>query len=162
VAFALTPALFVSTNDPALLLPLVAVNAFFCQGLFSWMPVWLPELFPTHLRATAIAFADDRAVRWLRPNRNADFLHLHSRLPGYSITARDERKAAARPDLIAGHSSGVLVPPGSDRSHSRIPGSASVHSQKHFVLDGEVVVLDGNGEDLLAHLQGACPTAARR
>jgi MFS family permease len=69
MAFAMTPALFVSTNDPALLLPLVAVNAFFCQGLFSWMPVWLPELFPTHLRATATAFAFNmpRFVAFLGP-----------------------------------------------------------------------------------------------
>jgi MFS family permease len=69
MAFAMTPALFVSTNESALLLPLVAVNAFFCQGLFSWMPVWLPELFPTHLRATAIAFAFNmpRFVAFLGP-----------------------------------------------------------------------------------------------
>jgi MFS family permease len=56
-AFAMTPVLFLWTSDPGLLLAVAAVNAFFCQGLFAWMPTWLPELYPTHLRATALAFA---------------------------------------------------------------------------------------------------------
>ena len=34
-----------------------AVNAFFTLGQYSWMPVWLPELFPTRSRATGIAFS---------------------------------------------------------------------------------------------------------
>jgi len=33
-----------------------AINGFFTLGLFSWMPVWLPELFPTRSRATGVAF----------------------------------------------------------------------------------------------------------
>jgi MFS family permease len=57
MALAMTPVMFLWIDDPALLLFAAAVNAFFCQGLFSWMPVWVPELFPTHLRATATAFA---------------------------------------------------------------------------------------------------------
>jgi MFS family permease len=57
MAFVMTPVLFLWSDDPGLLLVLAAVNAFFCQGLFSWMPGWLPELYPTHLRATAVAFA---------------------------------------------------------------------------------------------------------
>jgi MFS family permease len=57
LAFAMTPALFMWTDTPALLLPLATVNSIFCQGLFAWMPVWLPELFPTRLRATALAFS---------------------------------------------------------------------------------------------------------
>jgi MFS family permease len=56
-SFVMTPALFLWTDDPALLLVLAAANGFFCQGQFSWMPGSLPELFPTHLRATAVAFA---------------------------------------------------------------------------------------------------------
>jgi MFS family permease len=68
-AFAMTPVLFLWTNDPALILPVAAVNAFFCQGLFSWMPAWLPELFPTHLRATAAAFGFNmpRFIAFLGP-----------------------------------------------------------------------------------------------
>jgi MFS family permease len=68
-AFAMTPVLFLWTKDPALLLVVATVNAFFCQGLFSWMPTWLPELFPTHLRATAMAFAFNmpRFIAFLGP-----------------------------------------------------------------------------------------------
>ena len=33
-----------------------AVYGFFIQGIFSWMPIWLPELFPTRMRATAAGF----------------------------------------------------------------------------------------------------------
>jgi MFS family permease len=68
-AFAMTPALFLWTADPMIILPMAAVNAFFCQGLFSWMPAWLPELFPTHLRATAAAFAFNtpRFIAFLGP-----------------------------------------------------------------------------------------------
>ena len=33
-----------------------AVYGFFIQGVFSWTPIWLPELFPTRMRATAAGF----------------------------------------------------------------------------------------------------------
>jgi MFS family permease len=69
IAFVMTPALFLWTKDPAMLLLVAAVNAFFCQGLFSWMPTWLPELFPTHLRAAAMAFTFNmpRFIAFLGP-----------------------------------------------------------------------------------------------
>ena len=69
MSFLMTPVLFLWTQDPTVLLVVGAVNAFFCQGLFSWMPTWLPELFPTHLRATAMAFAFNmpRFVAFLGP-----------------------------------------------------------------------------------------------
>jgi MFS family permease len=68
-AFAVTQVLFWWTDDPSLLLLAAAVNGFFCMGQYSWMPVWLPELFPTHLRATAIAFAFNapRLIAFLGP-----------------------------------------------------------------------------------------------
>ncbi len=56
-AFLLTPVLFLWTQDLNLLLVAAAVNAFFTLGQYSWMSVWLPELFPTRSRATGIAFA---------------------------------------------------------------------------------------------------------
>ncbi len=34
----------------------LAVYGFFIQGVFSWTPIWLPELFPTRMRATAAGF----------------------------------------------------------------------------------------------------------
>lgn len=69
MALAMTPVLFLSTSDPLSLLFVAAVNAFFCQGLFSWMPTWLPELFPTHSRATAMAFTFNmpRIIAFLGP-----------------------------------------------------------------------------------------------
>jgi MFS family permease len=68
-AFVMTMALFLWTDQPALLLLVAAVNGFFCMGQYSWMPVWLPELFPTHLRATAMAFAFNapRLIAFLGP-----------------------------------------------------------------------------------------------
>jgi MFS family permease len=68
-AFAMTPALFLWTDEPALLLLLATVNGFSCQGLYAWMPAWVPELFPTHLRATAMAFAFNapRFIAFLGP-----------------------------------------------------------------------------------------------
>lgn len=53
----MTPVLFLWTHDLNLLLLAAAVNGFFTLGQYSWMPVWLPELFPTSVRATGVAFA---------------------------------------------------------------------------------------------------------
>lgn len=53
----MTPVLFLWTHDLNLLLLVAAVNGFFTLGQYSWMPVWLPELFPTSVRATGVAFA---------------------------------------------------------------------------------------------------------
>ena len=56
ISFILTPALFFLTKDPRALLVLACVNAIFVNGQHSWMPIWLPELYPTRMRATALAF----------------------------------------------------------------------------------------------------------
>jgi MFS family permease len=57
LALVLTPVLFFWTRNLSLLLALAGVNAFFSNGQYTWMPVWLPELYPTRMRATALAFA---------------------------------------------------------------------------------------------------------
>ena len=46
-----------------------AINAFFSLGQYTWMPVWLPELFPTHMRATGMAFVFNapRFIAFLGP-----------------------------------------------------------------------------------------------
>ncbi len=69
MSFVLTPVLFMWTQDLQLLLLVAAVNGFFSLGQYSWMPVWLPELFPTRIRATAVAFAFNapRFVAFLVP-----------------------------------------------------------------------------------------------
>jgi len=68
-AFVLTPALFLWTHDLTLLLVAAAANGFFTLGQYCWMPVWLPELFPTRSRATGIAFAFNapRLIAFLGP-----------------------------------------------------------------------------------------------
>ena len=68
-ALVMTPVLFLWTHDLTLLLVAAAVNGFFTLGQYSWMPVWLPELFPTRVRATGVAFAFNtpRFVAFLGP-----------------------------------------------------------------------------------------------
>jgi MFS family permease len=69
LAFVLTPVLFFWTQDLRSLLLLAFVNAIFSNGQYTWMPVWLPELYPTRMRATALAFAVNapRFVAFLGP-----------------------------------------------------------------------------------------------
>ena len=69
LAFVLTPVLFFWTRDPHWLLVLAYVNAIFSNGQYTWMPVWLPELYPTRMRATALAFAFNapRFIAFLGP-----------------------------------------------------------------------------------------------
>lgn len=69
MAFIMTPVLFLWTQDLTLLLVAAAVNAFFTLGQYSWMPVWLPELFPTRSRATGLAFTFNapRFIAFLGP-----------------------------------------------------------------------------------------------
>ena len=69
LSLALTPVLFFMTTDLKRLLLLSTLNAFFSNGQYTWMPVWLPELYPTRMRATALAFAFNgpRFVAFLGP-----------------------------------------------------------------------------------------------
>ena len=56
IAFASTPVLFLWTSDLSVILFATALNGFFSLGLYAWMPVWLPELVPTRMRGTGMAF----------------------------------------------------------------------------------------------------------
>src|SRR5215831_3528439 len=69
MAFLMTPVLYLWTQDLNLLLLVAAINAFFTLGQYSWMPVWLPELFPTRSRGTGIAFVFNapRFIAFLGP-----------------------------------------------------------------------------------------------
>jgi MFS family permease len=53
----LTPVVYLWAQDIHVLLVCVGVFSFFTQGIWSWAPIWLPELFPTRMRGTAIAFS---------------------------------------------------------------------------------------------------------
>ena len=46
IALILTPVLFFSTQNLTALLVLACINAFFSNGQYAWMPVWLPETLP--------------------------------------------------------------------------------------------------------------------
>jgi MFS family permease len=56
MSLALTPIVYLWVQDIHLLLLSFAVYGFFVQGIFSWTAIWLPELFPTRMRATAAGF----------------------------------------------------------------------------------------------------------
>jgi MFS family permease len=68
-SFVLTFALYKWTTDLNLLLLVAAINGFFTLGQYSWMSVWLPELFPTRMRATGMAFVFNgpRFIAFLGP-----------------------------------------------------------------------------------------------
>jgi MFS family permease len=53
----LTPMVYLWAQDVYGLLFCVGVFGFFSLGIWAWAPIWLPELFPTRMRATAVAFS---------------------------------------------------------------------------------------------------------
>jgi MFS family permease len=82
----LTPVLFLWTHDLRLIVVVLVVNGFFTLGQYTWMPVWLPEFYPTHLRATGAAFVFNAArfVAFLGPLLAGAII---SALGGYGIAA---------------------------------------------------------------------------
>jgi len=68
-AFVMTVGLFLFVKSPTVMLIVAAVNGFFTLGQFSWMAVYLPELFPTAVRGTSISliFNASRFVAALGP-----------------------------------------------------------------------------------------------
>jgi MFS family permease len=60
----LTPVVYRWTHSMGGLLAAVTVFGFFTGGIWAWAPVWLPELFPTRMRGTAVAFCFN-APRWI-------------------------------------------------------------------------------------------------
>jgi MFS family permease len=58
-ALGLSLCFFLSVNDTHVLLVLAAANGFFTAGQFAWMTIYLPELFPTRVRGSAISLVFD-------------------------------------------------------------------------------------------------------
>jgi MFS family permease len=56
ISLVLTPVLFLWTQNLNLLLLDAALLGCFASGQFTWMSTWLPELFPTRMRATGAGF----------------------------------------------------------------------------------------------------------
>ena len=55
-SFLFTPVLFLWTHDLHLLLVVAGIVGFFGSGQLTWLAAWLPELYPTRMRATALGF----------------------------------------------------------------------------------------------------------
>jgi len=68
-ALALTPIVFFLARDTTTLIVLAAVLGIFVSGQFTWMSAWLPELFPTRVRATGSGFVFNapRLIAWIGP-----------------------------------------------------------------------------------------------
>ena len=60
----LTPVVYMWAQSMVALLAAVTVFGFFTGGIWAWAPIWLPELFPTRMRGTAVAFCFN-APRWI-------------------------------------------------------------------------------------------------
>jgi MFS family permease len=69
LAFLSVPVVFLWTSDLSLVLWASAISGAFVSGQYTWMAAWLPELFPTRVRATATAFVFNtpRLIAWTGP-----------------------------------------------------------------------------------------------
>jgi MFS family permease len=56
LSLVLTPVLFFWTTDLRMLLVIAALLGCFSSGQFTWTSTWLPELYPTRMRATGAGF----------------------------------------------------------------------------------------------------------
>lgn len=86
LALVFTPLLFLGPTNMALLVPIIVLNGMFTLGQYTWMPVWLPELYPTRLRATGVSFVFNAArfVACLGPLLAGAII---AHLGGYGIAA---------------------------------------------------------------------------
>jgi len=86
LSLVLTPVLFLWVHDITLLLVVTVINGFFTLGQYTWMPTWLPEVFPTRVRATGVSFVFNAArfVAFLGPLVAGTLIGA---LGGYSVAA---------------------------------------------------------------------------
>jgi MFS family permease len=69
LAFLSVPMVFLWSHDLTTIVWAAAFGGIFVSGQFTWMAAWLPELFPTRVRATATAFVFNapRLIAWTGP-----------------------------------------------------------------------------------------------
>ena len=69
LGFLSVPMVFLWSHDLGLILWATAFSGVFVSGQYTWMAAWLPELFPTRVRATATAFVFNtpRLIAWTGP-----------------------------------------------------------------------------------------------
>jgi MFS family permease len=68
-AFLSVPLMFLWADGLPVMVLAAAVSGTFVTGQYTWMAAWLPELFPTRVRATAAGFVFNmpRLIAWLGP-----------------------------------------------------------------------------------------------
>ena len=68
-ALVVTVCYFLFARERTALLVMAVVNGFFSSGQFAWMTIYLPELFPTRVRGTAMSLVFDtsRSIAALGP-----------------------------------------------------------------------------------------------
>src|SRR5215472_12714907 len=68
-ALAFSLCLFLVVRERYVLLFMSAAGGFFSTGQFAWMTIYLPELFPTRVRGTAMSlvFDSSRSIAGLGP-----------------------------------------------------------------------------------------------
>ena len=68
-ALVVTVCYFLFARERTALLVMAGVNGFFSSGQFAWMTIYLPELFPTRVRGTAMSLVFDtsRSIAALGP-----------------------------------------------------------------------------------------------
>src|SRR6266446_608810 len=68
-AFLSVPLTFVWADGLPVMVLAAALSGAFVTGQYTWMAAWLPELFPTRVRATAAGFVFNmpRLIAWLGP-----------------------------------------------------------------------------------------------
>jgi len=68
-ALVVTLCYFLFARERTALLVMAGVNGFFSSGQFAWMTIYLPELFPTRVRGTAMSLVFDtsRSIAGLGP-----------------------------------------------------------------------------------------------
>lgn len=86
LAFISIPIVFFWTSDLSMMLAAAAFSGAFVSGQYTWMAAWLPELFPTRVRATAMAFVFNvpRLIAWTGPLISGWII---SNLGGFSAAA---------------------------------------------------------------------------
>ena len=69
MAFIMVPISFLWAHDLGILLVCAGLLGVFVSGQYTWMSAWLPELFPTRVRATGAGFVFNmpRLIAWVGP-----------------------------------------------------------------------------------------------
>jgi hypothetical protein len=110
-AFLSVPLMFVWADGLPIMVLTAALSGAFVSGQYTWMAAWLPELFPTRVRATAAGFVFNmprdrlaRADHFRLDHRESgrfqlccrsDRAGIRSQPCGRSVPARDKRQTAA-------------------------------------------------------------------